>query len=387
MATAGLKLKPSKCYFFKEEIEYLGHVVSGEGISTNPKKVEAVTKWPTPQTVYDVRSFLGFVGYYRRFIKNFSKIAKPIREVITGLENQSKRSAKKTFIEWTEAANSAFEHLKELCVSTPILAYPDYQLPFILHTDSSSEGLGAVLYQKQEGKLRVIAYASRSVSKSKPNYPAHKLEFLALKWAVCEKFHEYLYGSKPFEVYTGNNPLTYVLTSAKLDACGQRCVAKLANYNFIIKYRCGQSNIEADALSRISWPNLLSDNEEVDIDLECMDTHIVNVVLTGSKSKSSLIESISCSPEIIPTALDLDSSPSSTLDWVKIQRSDPNLGVIIKLIESGLLLKRKLHRKDSPEVKSIENQEKLETNQRHFIQEKLFRQQFLKEIPLAISWS
>ena len=181
LAAAGLKLKPSKCFFFREEIEYLGHVVSGKGISTNPKKDEAVTKWPTPKTVYDVRSFLGFVGYYRRFIKDFSKISKPIREVITGLENQSKRTAKKTLKEWTEAANSAFETLKELCTSTPILAYPDYQLPFILHTDSSSEGLGAILYQKQEGKLRVIAYASRSVSKTEANYPAHKLEFLALK--------------------------------------------------------------------------------------------------------------------------------------------------------------------------------------------------------------
>ena len=141
LAAAGLKLKPSKCFFFKEEIDYLGHVVSGEGISTNPKKVEAVTKWPTPQTVYDVRSFLGFVGYYRRFIKNYSKIANPIREVITGLENQSKRTTKKTTIEWEEAVDSAFEHLKELRVSAPILAYPDYQLPF---TDSSSEGLGFV---------------------------------------------------------------------------------------------------------------------------------------------------------------------------------------------------------------------------------------------------
>ena len=293
------------------------------------------------------------MGYYRRFIKDFSKIAKPIREVITGLENQSKRTAKKTFVEWTEAADSAFKHLKELCVSTPILAYLDYQLPFVLHTDSSSEGLGAVLYQKQEDKLRVIAYASRSVSKSESNYPAHKLEFLALKWAVCEKFHEYFYGSKPFEVYTDNNPLTNVLTSAKLDACGQRWVAKLANYNFTIKYRCGQSNVEADALSRISWPNILSDNEQVDIDLECMDTHIVNAVLTRSKSKSSLIESISCSPEIIPTSLDLDSSPSCTIDWVKIQRADPSLSVIIELIESGQLLKRELHGKNSPEVKSL----------------------------------
>ena len=232
LITAGLKLKPSKCHFFKEEIEYLGHVVSGKGISTNPKKVEAVAKWPTPQTVYDVRSFLGFVGYYRRFIKNFSKIAKPIREVITGLENQSKRSAKKTYVEWTEAADSAFEHLKKLCISTPILAYPDYKLPFVLHTDSSSEGLGAVLYQKQNGKLRVIAYASRSVSKAESHYPAHKLEFLALKWAVCEKFHEYLYGSNLFEVYTDNNPLTYVLSSAKLNACGQRWVAKIGQLQF-----------------------------------------------------------------------------------------------------------------------------------------------------------
>ena len=303
--------------------------------------------------MYDVRSFLGFVGYYRRFIKDFSKIAKPIREVITGLENQSKRTAKKTFVEWTGAADFAFEHLKKLCTSTPILAYPDYKLPFVLHTDSSSEGLGAVLYQKQEGKLRVIAYASRSVSKSESHYPAHKLEFLALKWAVCEKFHEYLHGSNTFEVYTDNNPLTYVLTSAKLDACGQRWVAKLANYNFTIKYKCELSNVEADALSRISWPEILADNEELDVDLDCMDTHVVNAILTGSRSKSSLIESISCSSKIIPPELSLDSDSSSNINWMKEQRADPNLTVIIKLIESGQLQKRKLHGKDSPEVKSL----------------------------------
>ena len=353
LSAAGLKLKPSKCFFFREEIEYLGHVVSGKGVATNPKKVEAVTKWPTPKTVCDVRSFLGFIGYYRRFIKDFSKIAKPIREVITGLENQSKRTAKKTVIEWVEAADSAFEHLKKLCTSTPILAYPDYQLPFVLHTHSSSEGLGAVLYQKQDRKLRVITYASRSVSKSESHYPAHKLEFLALKWAVCEKFLEYLYGSKTFEVYTDNNPLTCVLTSAKLDACGQRWVTKLANYNFTIKYKCGLSNVEADALNRISWPDILADNEDLDIDLDCMDTHVVNAILTGSKSKSSLIESVSCSSKIIPSELSLDSNSSSEIEWMKEQRADSNLSVIIKLIESGQLQKSKLHGKDSPEVKSL----------------------------------
>ena len=225
-------------------------------------------------------------------------------------------------------------------------------MSFILHTDSSSEGLGAVLYQKQEGKLRVKAYASRSASKTESNYPAHKLEFLALKRAVCEMFHEYLYGSKSFEIFTDNNPLTYVLTSAKLDACGQRWVAKLANYNFTIRYRCGQSNVEADVLSRISWPKILA-NEDIDIGLESMDTYVVNAILTDSKSKSSLIESISCDSKIIPEELKRDSVPSSTLDWVKLQRADPNLSIIIKLIESDQLFKRKLHKKDSPEVKAL----------------------------------
>ena len=113
------------------------------------------------------------------------------------------------------------------------------------------------------------------------------------------------------------------------------------------------SNVEADALSRISWPDILADNEDLDIDLECMDTHVINAVLTGSKSKSSLIESVSCSSKIIPTELNLDSSSSSEIDWMEEQRADPNLSVIIKLIESGQLQRRKLHGKDSPEVKSL----------------------------------
>ena len=166
---------------------------------------------------------------------------------------------------------------------------------------------------------------------------------------MCEKFHEYLYGAKTFDIYTYNNPLTYVLTSAKLDACGQRWVAMLANYNFTIRYRYGQSNVKADALSRISWLELLSD-EDIDIDLECMDTHVVNAVLTGTNPKSSLIDSVSCSSKIIPDELDVENNSTTALDWVK---TDPNLSVIIKLIESDQLFKRKLHKKDSPEVKAL----------------------------------
>ena len=120
-----------------------------------------------------------------------------------------------------------------------------------IYTDASELGLGGVLYQANDkGILRVLANASRSLSQTERNYPANKLEFLALKWAVTDHFHEYLYRSK-FDVYTDNNPLTYILSSAKLDACGQRWIASLANYNFRLFYKIGKTNIETDALSTI----------------------------------------------------------------------------------------------------------------------------------------
>ncbi len=127
---------------------------------------------------------------------------------------------------WEDPQQIAFDSLVYHLVNPPVLAYANYDLPFVVHTDASSKGLGAVLYQKQEGKDRVVAYSSRSLKPSEKNYPAHKLEFLALKWAVSEKLHDYLYGTQ-FTVVTDNNPLTYILTTAKLDATGHRWVAPL----------------------------------------------------------------------------------------------------------------------------------------------------------------
>ena len=143
-------------------------------------------------------------------------MAKPLYQLLTG-ENAKKKTNE---VEWTKQCEQSFSKLKEICSDTPILAYADYGKYFKVHTDASEQGLGAVLFQDQhDGTTRVIAYASRNLSKSEKRYHSSKVEFLALKWRVCERFHKYLYGRK-FQVYTDNNPLTYILTTSKLDDTG-----------------------------------------------------------------------------------------------------------------------------------------------------------------------
>ena len=214
-----------------QELTYLGHVVSKDGIQTNPKKVEAICKWPIPTNVTEMRSFLGFTNYYGWFLRKYAQVAKSLYKLILG-ENVSRKCNP---IQWDLECQTAFDQLKELCTITPILAYADFTKPFKLHTDASVLGLGAVLYQVHKGIEKVISYASRSLTQSETKYPVQKLEILHLKWAITEQFHEYLYGNT-FDIYTDNNPLTYVLTTAKLDAMGHRWVTSLATYNFHLHY-------------------------------------------------------------------------------------------------------------------------------------------------------
>ena len=176
------------------------------------------------------------------------------------------------------------EEVIQYLKSPEIISYPDFNLPFVVHCDASQTGLGAVLYQKREDKLNIVSFASRTLPPAERNYHLHsgKLEVLALKWCITEKFRDYLMDGPPFEVITDNNPLTYVLTTAKLNATGLRWINQLANYQFSIKYRSGKKHIDADFLSRHPVDEIKKVDANFDISLNLAD---VNVVLSqGSKN-------------------------------------------------------------------------------------------------------
>ena len=193
-------------------------------------------------------------------------------------------------IKWDLDCQTAFDQLKKLCTTTPIWAYTDFAKPFKLQTNASVLGLGAVLYQIHEDLEKVISYARRSLTQSETKFPVHILEFLCLKWGITEEFHEYLYGNT-FDVYIDNNPLTYVLMTAKLDAMEYRWAANLANYHFNLHYHSGRSNGEADALSRINWSK-----DDQTLPAKSIQA-IVTSALTGEGK--DYIDTINCSSQVI----------------------------------------------------------------------------------------
>ena len=195
----GVKLKAKKCNLFKNEVSFLGRVISSNGYRMDPKATKAVQKLKgvQSQSVGEARRIMGFLGAYRRSIENFSKIARPLYELLNGDKNRERNLNKsrkgannqvpsRSSIQWNDEHTNALKLLIEGIISPPIMAYPLYTDPFIVHTDASRDGLGAVLHQIQAGHLRVIAYASRTLNPAEKNYYLHseKLEFLTLKWAV-----------------------------------------------------------------------------------------------------------------------------------------------------------------------------------------------------------
>jgi len=277
----GIKIKASKCQLFKREVSYLGRLISSEGYMIDPKNVESVTSKinKVPKNISELRSLLGLVGYFRRSVSNFSRIAQPLFSLLKSKEPALKG---KELITWSDEHQQALNQLLKHISSPPILAFPDFDKPFILHTDASGKGLGCALYQIQEEQLRVIGYGSRTLQGAEERYHSSKLEFLALKWAVCEHFKDYLYYTPHFDIYTDNNPLVYLKTSCKLNATGQRWVNELANFQFSIHYKPGVQNVVADTLSRYPIGEEVAD---LDNFTEYIEVDAVNAMFDGAMTQ------------------------------------------------------------------------------------------------------
>ena len=235
-----LYAKFSKCEFWLPSVAFLGHVVSKEGISVDPKKVEAVQNWPRPTTVTEIRSFLGLAGYYRRFVKDFSRIAAPL----------TKLTQKNVKFVWSEQCEESFQRLKECLTTAPVLALPIVGSGYVVYCDASRVGLGCVLMQQD----RVIAYASRQLKKHEQNYPTHDLEMAAVVFAL-KIWRHYLYG-ETCEIYTDHKSLKYIFEQKDLNLRQRRWMELVKDYDCSILYHPGKANVVADALSRKSLGSL-----------------------------------------------------------------------------------------------------------------------------------
>ncbi len=234
-----LRLNAKKCFFGKERLEFLGFIVSKEGTHADPRLTDKVQNFPTPTTAKQALSFLMLASYYRRFIQNFATIADPIRRLMK----------KNIPFEWNPKAQAAFRELKKHLTQAPILRRPDFSKEFILYTDASSQGLGAVLSQK-DGEEYVIAYASKATNKQQENYEATKLELLAVVWAVT-LFKHYLQG-KHFTLVTDHSAIKWLKSQKDLSGIYAHWILRLQEYDYTVQHKKGKTHMNADVLSHLT---------------------------------------------------------------------------------------------------------------------------------------
>lgn len=246
---ANLKIQLDKSEFLCHSVPYLGHIIGKDGVRPNPDKIEIIKKFPVPKTSRDIKSFLGLLGYYRRFIKNFAKVTKPLTSCL-------KKDAK---IEHTPEFLNCFETCKKLLCNDPILQYPNFSKEFILTTDASNYAIGAVLSQGSPPQDRPIAYASRTLNQSETRYSTIEKELLAIVWAV-KHFRPYLFG-RHFKIYTDHRPLVWLFSLKEPNSKLVRWRLRLEEYDYEIIYKKGKLNANADALSRITVPEDLNYND------------------------------------------------------------------------------------------------------------------------------
>jgi hypothetical protein len=240
-----LYVKLNKCDFWLKEVSFLGHIIYEGGIYVDPSMVKDVWSWNTPQNVLDIRIFLGLVGYYRRFIEGFSKIFKPMIELL---------KKGKTF-EWTSRRDASFQELNKRLTTTPVFIMPNMEKSFSIYCDASGQGLGCVLMQDGH----VVAYTSRQLRKHEEKYPAHDLELVAVVHAL--KIWRHYIISKRCEVYLDHKSLKYIFTQPNLNLKPRRWLELIKDYDLGIKYHPSKANVVADSLSRWSHLNMLAIRE------------------------------------------------------------------------------------------------------------------------------
>ncbi len=269
----GLRLKPEKCSFFQTSLEYLGHIITCEGIKPNPNKIEAVLNFMKPHDITSTKSFLGLINYYRKFIKNISELSLPLNRL-------TKKSIR---WQWNDEAEYAFQTLKHILTSDSVLIYPDFSKQFFLCTDASNYCIGAILEQEvnDEGDRRPIMYLSRTLSGNEKNWTTTEKELLALIWALgqCKGL---IYGQKLF-VVTDHEPLKWILNKKDLSQRLMRWALQLQDYNLTIITKPGKRHQNADALSRLN-KDITTERDTVAPELNC------NFVDTVEEAYQSLEE-------------------------------------------------------------------------------------------------
>ena len=255
MRKHNLKLQTDKSEFLQREVSYLGHVIGQTGVKPDEKRVKAVMDYPEPRTTRELKGFLGLAGYYRKFIPNFSKIAKPLTELF-------KKNVPYT---WNGKTEMAFVTLKSLLTTEPLLQHPDFTRTFVLTTDASNDAIGAILSQGPVGKDLPIAYASRTLNNAERNCPTIEKELLAIVWR-CKYFRQYLYGRK-LTIVTNNRRLTWIFSVKDPSSRLLRWRLKLEEYEYEVKYKKGSSNTNADTLSRIHVTENCTDGQDDKLEL------------------------------------------------------------------------------------------------------------------------
>ena len=309
---AGLTVNLQKCSFFCTRVTYLGHVISGEGVAPDPVKVQRVVDWPTPRSAKDLTSFLGLASYFRKYIPQFATVAAPLYFL----------TQKHIQFQWTDAADAAFQSLKRLLTTAPVVAFPDFGPgagEFILDTDASHRGVGGCLLQvDREGRERVIAYGSKALTKAQRNYSTTKKELLAAVTFVT-LFRHYLLGRR-FKLRTDHSSLQWLVNFRDPQGLLARWLEILADYQFDIVHRAGSAHGDADALSRV--PQLTAD---VGCQTESSGTVTNGVTVCAVGSEQATVSSWSCS--FLRDEQRKDSVLSEVIGWLE-RKSQPERSAV-----------------------------------------------------------